>query len=137
MVSLVNRIFQRAPLVLRPFLAVVVVLCGVAVAQLAALAAYRLFGERRGMDFRLIGYLGACAGLAALGYGIGRSCLAQSSPGQPWLLGIITSAVFWSALVILAPSALRSGSDVVALILAIVAFGILGGFLLRSARRAP
>jgi hypothetical protein len=136
LMQLRDRIRIATPVMLRPLLVVAIVLSGMFLAQAAAVTIYRLGGETRTIQFRFLGYLGACMAAAALMYGYLRSLISQTSRLRPWILGMATSAIFWLAAAILSPTAIQSSGDAAALVLAILGFGAFVGFLLWRHQRS-
>jgi hypothetical protein len=124
-----RRIVLGTPAALRPLLFVGVLGIVMVVAQAGAVLVYRLGGESRSLNFKFIAFVSACAGMAALVYGLCRAILPPAMWARPWILGLAASASFWLSEAILAPSAIQSFTDVIALCVAILAFGGFGGYL--------
>jgi hypothetical protein len=130
-----RRIVICTPVALRPLLFVGVLGIAMVVAQAAAVLVYRLSGESSSVNFKFIAFISACAGMAALVYGLCRAIVSPAIWARPWILGLAASASFWLTMALLAPNAMQSVTDAIALCVAITAFGLLGGYLqLRSDR---
>ena len=124
-----RRIVLRTPAALRPLLFVGVLGIAMVVAQAGAVLVYRLSGESRSVNFKFIAFMTACAGMAALVYGLCRAIVPPAMRARPWILGLAASASFWLSVALLPPSAIQSFTDVIALCVAILAFGVFGGYL--------
>jgi hypothetical protein len=135
LLRILRRIALGTPSALRPLLVAIAFGVGILMVQATVVFAYRIGGESRHLNGKLIAFLTTSAGIAALCYGLCREIVPPAIRARPWILGFAASAGLWLTVVLLSPSGIRSVKDVIALCVVIMIFGAFFGYLqLRSDR---
>ena len=124
-----------SPRPFRPLVGFVYMVIFIVLLSLMARAIFWAFGESRQTDWRFLTLVVVGGASAALTFGFARDYVARSSSLRPYIVSTLSVVAFFGSMMLIPvgqPAVMRGTQDWLLFGAVVIAFGIVGGVLLRS-----